>query len=98
MLASPAGQKEDGSSIPLYMLCLDLAFAASWSVAAQWITYGDEAAVPRYFLIFVPIAWVWDQTNRVFNRFDTKDIVSLVSEHRLIADRGRAAVRHGDRV
>ena len=58
MLASPAGQKEDGSSIPLYMLCLDLAFAASWSVAAQWITYGDEAAVPRYFLIFVPIAWV----------------------------------------
>lgn len=78
MLASPAGQKEDGSSIPLYMLCLDLAFAASWSVAAQWITYGDDAAVPRYFLIFVPIAWVWDQTNRVFNRFDTKDIVSEV--------------------
>ena len=60
MLASPAGQKEDGSSIPLYMLCLDLAFAASWSVAAQWITYGEADAVPRYFLIFVPIAWVWD--------------------------------------
>ena len=54
MLASPAGQKEDGST-SLYMLCLDLAAASS--VAAQWITYGDDA-VPRYFLIFVPIAWV----------------------------------------
>ena len=73
MLASPAGQKEDGSSIPLYMLCLDLAFAASWSVAAQWITYGDEAAVPRARALARH-----DQQNGVARRlpqfFDGRDI------------------------
>ena len=36
MLASPAGQKEDGSSIPLYMLCLDLAFLCT----AEWENLG----------------------------------------------------------
>ena len=66
------------------MLTLDLAFAAAFSVCAQWMKLepsgngASSAAVGRFFLLFLPLARLWDHANHLFNRFDSEDIVSEV--------------------
>jgi hypothetical protein len=66
-------------AIPTYLLTLDLCFAASFSVCAQWMTLGtahnaSTVNVVQFFLIFLPIGRLWDHANALFNRFDAEDI------------------------
>ena len=70
-------------TVPLYMFFLDLAFAASFSVTGQLIERGWEQdpdvaplTVLGYMMVFISIAWMWDTTNRMFNRFDQEDLFS----------------------
>lgn len=65
--------------VPLYLFCLDLAFAAAFNVCAQCLSLSkqeDDDTALRFFMIFLPVAWLWDHTNRFFNRFDQEDLVS----------------------
>ena len=65
--------------VPLYMFCLDLAFAATFSVCSQIFQLSrvdDDFSIPRFFATFLPVAWLWDHTNRHFNRFDQEDLIS----------------------
>lgn len=68
--------------IPLYMYCLDLAFTAAFNVCAACLRLsrheeGSDTLV-RYWATYLPIAWIWDHTNRFFNRFDQGDLVSEI--------------------
>eukprot|EP00966_Prymnesium_polylepis_P212850 4929379-Prymnesium_polylepis.1 len=63
----------------MYMLTLDLAFAATFSVCAQWMQLGgaeNRNAVTNFFLLFLAIARLWDHANALFNRFDVEDLMS----------------------
>ena len=67
--------------VPLYMVVLDLAFAANIEVC----TYGlkmsdneDDDQALRFFATFIPMLWLWDHTNSLFNRFDQEDLVSEI--------------------
>ena len=71
--------------VPMYMIFLDLAFAAAFSVIGDWLDFkwshqdnGWDAmlVVVRFFLVFLCVSWIWDQANRVFNRFDQEDLVT----------------------
>ncbi len=65
--------------VPLYMIMLDLAFAAAFDVCTSAMRHtetDDDNALARFFMVFLPVAWLWDHTNRFFNRFDQEDLVS----------------------
>ena len=65
--------------VPLYMVTLDLAFAATFDVCTSALRHTereDDNSVIRFFFVFLPVAWLWDHTNRFFNRFDQEDLVS----------------------
>ena len=68
--------------VPMYMYTLDLCFAASFTVCAEWMKLegsghgASSSAVGRFFLLFLPLARQWDHTNCLFNRFDVEDAVS----------------------
>ena len=60
------------------MYTLDLCFAASFTVCAEWMKLepsghgASSSAVGRFFLLFLPLARLWDHTNSLFNRFDVR--------------------------
>lgn len=65
--------------IPLYMICLDLAFTAAFNVCAGCLRlskHDDGDPITRFWASYLPIAWIWDHTNRYFNRFDQNDLIS----------------------
>jgi hypothetical protein len=68
--------------IPMYMYTLDLCYAAAFTVCAEWMRLGgqghgaSDVCVARFFLLFLPLARLWDHTNALFNRFDMEDILS----------------------
>eukprot|EP00966_Prymnesium_polylepis_P056796 1314386-Prymnesium_polylepis.1 len=57
--------------VPLYMFCLDLAFTAAFNVCAQCLRLSVSEdgwqTIPRFWATYLPIAWIWDHTNRFFN-------------------------------
>ena len=60
------------------MYTLDLCFAASFTVCAEWMKLepsghgASSSAVGRFFLLFFPLARLWDHANSLFNRFDVR--------------------------
>ncbi|KAL1511428.1 hypothetical protein AB1Y20_006227 [Prymnesium parvum] len=62
----------------MYMYTLDLAFAALFAVCSDWITLGGAESfhVLLFFVLFLPLARLWDHCNALFNRFDVEDLVS----------------------
>ena len=66
----------------MYMYTLDLCYAAAFTVCAEWMRLGgqghgaSDVCVARFFLLFLPLARLWDHTNALFNRFDMEDILS----------------------
>ena len=81
--ASEALQKPP-RAIPMYMHALDLAFAAAFTVCADWMKLATDGhgssstAVLHFFTLFLPLARLWDHANALFNRFDAEDVISEI--------------------
>jgi len=88
MQASPDRLPDAAPVVPLYMVCLDLAYAAAFDICTSALKYTDMEdtdSAMRFFMVFLPVAWLWDHANRFFNRFDQEDLVSELAVYCLMA-------------
>ncbi|KAL1527591.1 hypothetical protein AB1Y20_008978 [Prymnesium parvum] len=64
-------------AIPAYMLCVDLVFAAAFNSLSQMLV-ADLRQFHFFCALFLPIWWLWQHLNYLFNRFDPEDISSEI--------------------
>ena len=64
-------------SVPIYLLITDLAFSAMFSVCAKLTRLGLSGVV-HFFMLYLPLVWLWMLINHRFNGFDAEDVVSEV--------------------
>ena len=55
------------------MLCLDLIFAAAFNAVSEILVEGLDH-LHYFFALFLPIMWLWQHFNYLFNRFDPGEI------------------------
>ena len=58
---------------PPYILIMDLVFSAVFSRSAQMTRLGATGVI-AFFLVFLPVSWLWTLANNRFNCFDPEDL------------------------